>query len=85
MDLVSMNDDFNDRYELDEKVLLGRADDDYYTYNIETEKYEVLEFTSRDLMDEFDTFAELFALTVGGRLGLLPGNESQYEHNEEKN
>ena len=70
MDLVTMNDEFNDRYELDEKVLLGRADDDYYTYNIETQKYEVLEFTSRDLMDEFDDFANLFHFTVGGRLGL---------------
>jgi phytoene dehydrogenase-like protein len=70
MDLVTMNDEFNDRYELDEKVLLGRADEDYYTYNIETEKYEVLELESRDVMDEFDTFADLFSFTVGGRLGL---------------
>jgi len=70
MDLVSMNDEFNDRFELDEKVLLGIADDDYYTYNIETEKYEVLEFTSRDLMEEFDKFEDLFRFTVGGRLGL---------------
>jgi len=70
MDLVSQNDEFNDRFELDEKVLLGIADDDYYTYNIETKKYEVLEFTSRDLMEEFDSFAGLFRFTVGGRLGL---------------
>jgi len=71
MDLVSQNDEFNDRFELDDKVLLGIADDDYYTYNIETKKYEVLEFTSRDLMEEFDSFADLFRFTVGGRLGLL--------------
>jgi len=70
MDLVTMNDLFNDFYELDEKVLLGRADDDYYTYNIETKKYEILEYTSRELMDEFDLFADLFRFTVGGRLGL---------------
>ena len=70
MDLVSMNDEFNSRFELDEKVLLGIADDDYYTYNIETQKYEVLEFTSRDLMEEFDDFEDLFRFTVGGRLGL---------------
>ena len=70
MDLVSMNDDFNDRFEMDEKVLLGIADDDYYTYNIETQKYEILEFSSRDLMDEFDNFEDLFRFTVGGRLGL---------------
>ena len=70
MDLVTMNDEFNDRYELDEKVLLGRADEDYYTYNIETKKYEVLDLTDREVMDEFDTFEDLFRFTVGGRLGL---------------
>jgi len=70
MDLVSMNDEFNDRYELDEKVLLGRADEDYYTYNIGTEKYEALELESRETWEEFDTFDELFFFTVGGRLGL---------------
>ena len=71
MDLAAMNDEFNDRYELDEKVLLGRSDIDYYTYNTETKKYEILEFESRDTMDEFSTFEELFFYTVGGRLGLF--------------
>jgi hypothetical protein len=50
--------------------LCRRVDEDYYTWNIETEKYEVLELESRDVMDEFDTFADLFFFTVGGRLGL---------------
>ena len=71
MDLVTMNDEFNDRFELDEKILLGIADDDYYTYNIETKKYEILEFSSRELMEEFDKFDELFSFTAGGRLGLF--------------
>ena len=71
MDLVTMNDEFNDRYELDEKVLLGRADEDYYTYNIETKKYEALERESREVWEECDTFADLFFFTVGGRLGLF--------------
>jgi hypothetical protein len=75
MDLVTQNDEFNDRYELDEKVLLGRADEDYYTYNIETKKYEALELESREVWDEFDTFEDLFFTQVGGRLGLLKGNE----------
>ena len=79
-----MNDDFNERFELDEKVLLGIADDDYYTYNIETKKYEILEFTSRALMEEFDTFSDLFFSTVGGRLGLHetepePDTDGPYE------
>jgi hypothetical protein len=76
MDLVTENDEFNDRYELDEKVLLGRADEDYYTYNIETKKYEALELESREVWDEFDTFEDLFFAQVGGRLGWL-NNDSQ--------
>jgi hypothetical protein len=75
MDLVTMNDDFNDRYELDEKVLLGRMDEDYFTYNIETGKYEILELETREMWEEFDTFEALFYFTVGGRLGLLRDGE----------
>jgi hypothetical protein len=84
MDLVSMNDEFNDYYELDEKVLLGRADEDYYTYNIETKRYEMLERESREPWNEFDTFEDLFFYAVGGRLGLLEEEEQQYEHDEGK-
>ena len=74
MDLATMNDEFNERYELDEKVLLGRADEDYYTYNIETKKYEALELESREVWDEYDTFEDFFFYTVGGRLGLHNDN-----------
>ena len=70
MDLATMNDEFNERYELDEKVLLGRADEDYYTYNIETKKYEALELESREVWDEYDKFEDFFFYIVGGRLGL---------------
>jgi len=71
MDLAAMNDEFNERYELDEKVLLGRADEDYYTYDIETKRYEALELESRELWEEFNSFEDLFFFTVGGRLGLF--------------
>ena len=81
MDLATMNDEFNERYELDEKVLLGRADEDYYTYNIETKKYEALELESREVWDEYDTFEDFFFYTVGGRLGLH--NDSDQEAKEE--
>jgi len=70
IDIISMNDEFNDDYELDEKVLLGRADEDYFTYDIDTQKYEALERESREAWEQFDTFEELFSATVGGRLGL---------------
>jgi len=70
MDLVTMNDEFNDQYEFDEKVLLGCADEEYYTYNIETLKYEILERGCSEPIEEYDTFAGLFYETAGGRLGL---------------
>jgi FeS assembly protein IscX len=82
MDLVSMNDDFNDRYELDEKVLLGNEDEEYYVYDIETKRYELLERESREAWQEFDTFEELFLYTVGGRLGMRDEGKAQYEHDE---
>jgi hypothetical protein len=85
MDLATMNDEFNDFYELDEKVLLGRMDEEYFTYNIETKKYEVLELETREVWEQFDSFEDLFFFTVGGRLGLLEDeDESQYEHDEGK-
>jgi hypothetical protein len=71
MDIVTMNDEFNDRFELDEKVLLGRSDEDYFTYNIETLKYEVLEAGSWEAMEEYETFDELFCEVVGGRIGAV--------------
>jgi hypothetical protein len=75
MDLAAMNDEFNERYELDEKVLLGRADEDYYTYDIETKRYEALELESREPWEEFNSFEDLFFFTVGGRLGLIDDKE----------
>jgi hypothetical protein len=83
MDLVSMNDEFNDYYERDEKVLLGRQDEEYFTYNITTKKYEVLELESREIWEEFDNFEDMFYFIVGGRLGLLDDeDEAQYAHDE---
>jgi len=69
-DIVSENDEFNERYEFDEKVLLGRADEEYYAYNTETRAYEIVELGEREALEEYGTFAELFYETAGGRLGL---------------
>jgi len=82
MDIVGMNDEFNDNYELDEKVLLGREDDGYYTYNIDTQKYEVSDENPSEALEEYDTFEELFYNTVGGRLGIC--DELKYEQEEGK-
>ena len=84
LDIVSTNDDFSDNYEMDDRVLLGRADDDYYTYNIETKKYEILEYTSTDLMEEFDSFEELFHDVVGTRLGSVRALQEEIRQEKEK-
>jgi hypothetical protein len=47
--------------------LMGRSDEEYYVYNLETKKYGIYEMGSLDVMDEFDDFASLFIDTVGGR------------------
>jgi len=68
LDIVSANDEFNDLYQLDHLVLLGKEDEDYYAYNISNGLYEILERESRQAMEEFKTFDELFVKTVGTRL-----------------
>ena len=71
MDIVSMNEDFIDyNPEQSEKVLLGRADDDLYTYNTSNGKYEVLDFTGHDVMEEYDDFETLFVEVVSPRLNV---------------
>lgn len=68
-DIVSANEDFAGYAEdLAGNVLLGRADDDLYVYNTQNQKYEVLDFTGHDVMEEFDTFDDLFANVVSPRL-----------------
>lgn len=68
-DIVSANEYFVDNNEgLEHCVLLGRADDDLYVYNTENKKFEVLDFTGRDVMEEYDSFDELFSSVVSTRL-----------------
>lgn len=68
-DIVTANEDFveyND--DLEGCVLLGRADDDLYVYNTVNEKYEVLDFTGHDVMEDYDAFDALFEGVVSPRL-----------------
>ena len=68
-DIVSANEDWAD-YSDDFKglVLLGRADDDLFVYNTANQKYEVLDFTAHDVMDDFDTFDAMFEDVVSSRM-----------------
>jgi hypothetical protein len=68
-DIVSANEDFIAYNEgLEHCVLLGRADDDLYVYNTKNKKYEILDMTGRDIMEEYETFEALFAGVVAPRI-----------------
>ena len=67
-DIVSANEQFlkyNEGFE--HCFYFGRVDDDLYVYNTtkENKRWEVLDLVGRDVMEEYDTFEELFAGEVG--------------------
>ena len=68
-DIVSANEHFrrvNDG--LEHCFYFGRADEDLYVYNTQNKKWEILDMTGRDVMEEYDSFEELFVAVVGGRI-----------------
>jgi len=68
-DIVSANEDFTEQNEgLAHCVQLGRADEDLFVYNTENGKYEVLDMTGRDVMDEYETFEGMFVGVVAPRI-----------------
>ncbi|MDR1056431.1 MAG: SMI1/KNR4 family protein [Prevotellaceae bacterium] len=70
-DIVSFNDDIYDYWEdcsTKHRVFIGRADDDIYAYNFENKKYEILDINGRDVMEEYESFAEFFINTAGLRM-----------------
>lgn len=68
MDIVTMNEDFAEYNDMPTKVLIGRADDDLYTYDTESHKYEVLDFTGKDVMEDYESFEDLFVNVVAPRI-----------------
>ncbi|GHV95063.1 hypothetical protein AGMMS50293_13830 [Spirochaetia bacterium] len=98
MDLITMNDDYDERYwenHKQELLYIGRADDDIYVYNVDDKTYEIrnMEEGCSECNRSFDSFSELFDFIIGGRLG-WPGcgpfangddddsDEAAYEHDE---
>ena len=68
-DIVSANEMFAEYNEgLEHCVFLGRADDDLYVYNTQNQRYEVLDMTGRDVMDNYKTFEEMFVGVVAPRI-----------------
>lgn len=68
-DIVSANEDFvNTNEGLEHCVLLGRADEDLFVFNTQNNRYEVLDMTGRDVMDDFDNFDDMFVGVVSPRI-----------------
>jgi hypothetical protein len=71
-DIVTANEDFaeqnGDFLEIKNYMLLGRADDDLYVYNAANGRYEVLDMTGRDVMEEYKTFEAMFVGVVAPRI-----------------
>jgi hypothetical protein len=88
MDIVTMNNDFDERYydsHETEMLYLGRADEDIYVYASDAKRYEVrsMEEACCEVYESFETFAQLFLHVAGGRLGWNSDpDEEQYEHEE---
>ena len=68
-DIVSANEMFAGYNEgFKHCVFLGRADDDLYVYNTRSGRYEVMDMTGRDVMEDFETFEAMFIGLVGLRI-----------------
>ena len=68
-DIVSANESFVECNEgLGHCVQLGRADEDLFVYNTQNGRYEVLDMTGRDVMEEYETFEAMFVGVVAPRI-----------------
>ena len=71
-DIVSANEQFAevnaDFLTVANYVQLGRADEELFVYNMVNGRYEVLDMDGRDVMEEFETFEEMFVGVVSPRI-----------------
>jgi hypothetical protein len=68
-DIVSANEQFRRLNEgFEHCFYFGRCDDDLYVYNTKTARWEVLDMTGRDVMDEHSGFEEFFVAVVGEKI-----------------
>jgi len=71
-DIVSANEGFaeiNSGFlEVKNYVLLGRADEELYVYNKKNGRYEALDITGRDVMEEYEIFEAMFVGVVSPRI-----------------
>lgn len=56
------NRDYREDYDdISNLLFFGRIDDDLYTYNLRTQKYEARDICSLDIWDAYDTFYDFFS------------------------
>lgn len=64
-DLMEANEAFRETHGLVNRLLIGRADEEYYIYNAEEDSYEVVDATVMDVIASFSDFNALFEDAVG--------------------
>ncbi|ULB34804.1 MULTISPECIES: YrhA family protein [Proteiniphilum] len=47
--------------EINDLIFFGQIDDDLYTYNAQTQKYQARDICSFDIWDEYNSFSEFFS------------------------
>ena len=47
--------------EIDNLIFFGRIDDDLYTYNFRTKRYEARDINGLDIWDQYHTFDDFFS------------------------
>ena len=68
-DIVSANEQFRRLNEgFEHCFYFGRCDDDLYVYNTKNKRWEVLDMTGRDVMEEYGGFEEFFVAVVGEKI-----------------
>jgi DNA topoisomerase VI subunit A len=64
LDIVSFNEDVGARLiaplQTTSLLFFGRSDEDIFTYNPETQKYEARDITGFEVWDDYDTFEAFF-------------------------
>ena len=58
--------DYDDGYQ--ERTLIGRSDEEVYVYNMQSLKYEALDISGHEVIEEWRTFEELFLDIVVPRM-----------------
>lgn len=69
LDIVSANEQFRVYFEqLPHCIILGRSDMDWYVYNTQSGRYEVIDESDGVVMEHFEDFLSMFIAVVSPRI-----------------